>query len=106
MKKIIILGFSSTSEVETRPGVWSKQTREKRHRADVLSYNRNFDSGTNVNEDVTLRNRYSIVMKKNEADQYTEIKYIGVDGIKWKVTAIEFLPPRLILTVGGLYNGD
>lgn len=102
---MITLGFSSTVEVETAPGVWTKQKSEKRYKADVLAYNRHYDSQTKINEDISLKNRYSIVMKE-KAEKYTELTYVIIDGFKWKVTTIEYLSPRLILSVGGAYLGE
>ena len=32
--------------------------------------------------------------------------YVEVMGTRWKISDIEVQYPRLILTVGGVYNGD
>lgn len=102
MKRSIILGF--TWSVETKPGVYAKREEERRYKADVLTYNKQYASNSEVNDDIQLRNRYSIVMSEKE-QHYEDIKYVKIGAAKWKVTAIEFIHPRMILTVGGVYNG-
>jgi len=101
----IVLGFAET-KVESKPGSWTKVPVELHYKADVLTYNKQFDSGEGVNDDIKFKNRYSIVMKDSR-QAYEEIKYVRVSGqkLKMKVTALEFLRPRIIITVGGVYNG-
>lgn len=103
-KEVIVLGFSTSAEVESAPGVWSRQATEQRYKADLLTYNKQFDSGAGVIDGVEFRNRYSIVMK-DDKQLYADLKYVKIGQVKWKVTALEFLPPRIIITVGGIYNG-
>lgn len=100
-KKSLVLGF--TKSIESAPGVWTKKKVETPYRADVLTYNKQYASNEGVNDDIQFRNRYSIVMR-DMAQYYEDIKYVKIGLKKWKVTALEFLPPRIILTVGGEYH--
>lgn len=102
-KTSIVLGFSERN-VETRPGVWKMQPVELPYRAKILTYNKDYDTGEEVNDDLKLRNRYEIVMKDTALD-YQDMKYIIVKGKKWRVSALEFLAVRIIITLGGVYNG-
>ena len=101
-KQALILGL--TESIESAPGVWTKRPVELPYKADELTYNKQFAAGEGKNENVELRNRYSIVMKR-EKQYYTDIKYVKMGQKKWSVTAIEFLHPKMILTIGGVYNG-
>jgi len=105
-KQSLILGFTKT--VVSAPGVSSKgkSLNELPYRADELTYNKQFAAAETLLDNIEFRNRYSIVMKK-EKQFYDDIKYVkmGRSPKKWTVSAIEFLPPRMILTIGGVYNG-
>lgn len=103
MKTSIVLGFSEKN-TEVRPGVWKMQPTELTHKAKLLTYNKNYDAGEEVNDDLKLRNRYEIVMKDKKLD-YQDMKYVIVKGTKWKVSALEFLEVRIIITLGGVFNG-
>lgn len=103
-KTSIVLGFSEGS-VETSPGVYETMPVEIAHRADVLVYNKNYDLGEEVNDEMRLKNRYSIVMKDTTLN-YEDIKYVIVKEKRWRVSGVEFLYPRLILTLGGLYHAE
>lgn len=103
MRTSIVLGFSEKNK-EVRPGVWKMQPEEVTHRAKLLTYNKDYDSGEEVNDDLKLRNRYEIVMKDKKLD-YQDMRYVIVKGTKWKVSALEFLEVRIIITLGGVYNG-
>jgi hypothetical protein len=103
MKTSIVLGFSERN-TEVCPGVWKIMPTEVPHRAKLLTYNKDYDTSDEVNDDMKLRNRYEIVMKDKKLD-YQDMRYIIVKGKKWKVSALEFLDIRIIITLGGVYNG-
>lgn len=101
-KASIVLGF--TKDVESAPGVWTEENVELPYKADILSYNKEFAAGEGLNTNVEFRNRYSIVMK-DDKQFYEDIKYVKMGQKKWTVSALEFLDPRIILTIGGVYGG-
>lgn len=101
-KESLILGF--TKSITSAQGVTTKKCTELPYRADVLTYNKDYAAGEGANDNIEFRNRYSIVMKKKR-QFYEDIKYVKMGQKKWRVSAIEFLPPRMILTIGGVYNG-
>ena len=102
-KTSIVLGFAEESK-ETAPGVWEQVPVEQPYKAELLTYNKDYDTGEEVNDDLRLRNRYSIVMKDKRVD-LSDMKYVVAKGTKWKVSALEFLDKRIIITLGGVYNG-
>lgn len=90
---------------ETRPGVWKKNTVEKQYYGDVIRNVRNNQNSGKVNEDITISNEISIVSDSFLNEHYSTISYVVLNGIKWKVNSINIQYPRLVLSVGGLYNG-
>ena len=58
---------------------------------------------TNDNKDVA--NELSIVADPYAFQHFSNMRFVEHMGVKWKITAVKPQPPRLILTVGGIYNG-
>lgn len=91
--------------VETSPGVWSEEIIERKYFGDILQANRRTQTSNQVNDNLTISNRISIVSDPFAMENSTWIHYVVLMGAKWKVTDVEFQYPRLVLTVGGVYNG-
>ena len=97
------VGYAET--VETALGVWEEVIRTRKYYGDVQRYVRKLDNSSNVNDDVTVGNIISIIADAEAVDHFFAIRYVEWMGAKWKVTNVEVTPPRLILTLGGVYNG-
>lgn len=99
-----IVGYIDTKE--TSPGVWEEIPTEKTYRGDVTKNIKRYDSGENLNDDISLNNTISIIADAYAYQNYFAIRYVEWMGARWKVTSVEVQRPRLILSVGGVYNGD
>lgn len=99
-----VIGFSETSE--TSPGVWTDQYVEKRYTGEVLSNARRWEHGENLNDNLNLNNSISIIADFFAYENAYAIKYVKWAGASWCVTNVEIKRPRLILTIGGVYNGE
>lgn len=93
-------------KVEQRPGVWIDQIVEHNHYGDVIRNTRRWQEGADLNDDLKLSNSISIVADLFADENFHNIKYVKWKGGVWKVTTIEINPPRLILQLGGVYNGE
>ena len=91
--------------VQTVPGVWSDEITERAYYGDVLNDLRSISSSEKVNDDIRLQNRISIVADAFALGNYLQIKYVEVSGFKWTVNSVDVERPRLILSLGGVYNG-
>lgn len=98
------LGYNE-GQVETKPGVWEDVTVEKDIYGDVLNNNRRLNSGEYANNELTITNRISIVMDAYAQDHFYAIRYLRWAGTLWTVQTVEVQSPRLILSLGGVYNG-
>lgn len=96
------IGFVETKE--TRPGVWENVTTECNFYGDVIRDIRKNQSSGQVNDDINISNRISIVSNSFVRDNLSFMKYIEFMGAKWKITEVEVQYPRLVLTIGGLWN--
>lgn len=97
------VGYAVTSE--TSPGVWTSDPVERTYYGDVLKNGRRFEQGEAVNDDIRLENRFSILADPYAYEHFWAIRYIEWMGALWKVTNVEVESPRLILSIGGPYNG-
>lgn len=93
------------SQVETAPGVWMPDVKERNYYGDITRSRRRFTSSENLNGDVNISNEISIVADPFAYENSHYIRYVEFMGALWDVTSVEVQHPRLILTVGGVYNG-
>ena len=97
-----IIGYGETKEI--RPGVWNNVITEKNYYGDVLQFNKRLESGGNFNDNINISNKISIVSDLFANENFYSMLYVEFMGAKWKITNVEVQYPRLILTVGGVYN--
>lgn len=98
-----IIGFSITEE--TKPGVWTERIVEREYYGDVLNNGFRVLSSENLTDDINVSNKISVMSEPFANAHYDKMRYIEFMGAKWKITNVEVSYPRLILTMGGVYNG-
>lgn len=91
--------------VEIRPGVYEDVVTEQVYSGDVIRNTRKLESGEGLNDDITMGNSISIVADQHAIDHFFQIKYVRWAGVNWTVTSVEVRRPRLILSLGSVYNG-
>ena len=79
---------------------------EHSYRGDLLENNRRLEKGEVVNDDVTISNQISIVADPYAWKHIHDMRYVKWMGVAWKVTKVDVKYPRLILSLGGVYNGE
>lgn len=94
-------GFSE----ETVPGVWEDVIVEHSYYGDVIRNARKSAQGEEINNDLSVQNSISIVADAYANDHFFAIKYVEWAGTLWAVSRVEVQSPRLILTLGEVYNG-
>src|SRR5512146_1945387 len=90
---------------ETEPGVFSDVAHEYVYYGDVLRESRQIEKGERVNDNLRLSNRISIVADDFTLQNLQYMKYVVWQGIKWKISNLEVERPRIILSLGEVYNG-
>lgn len=98
------IGYCET--IETSPGVWTEQITEREYYGDLLKVSKKTQSSENLNDNITISNQISIVADPFANESLRLIGYVTFMGTKWKVTNAEVQYPRIILTMGGVYNGQ
>ena len=98
------IGYAETVEVQT--GVWQDQITERNYYGDVIrNISKWSTSSDSTNDDLNINNQISILADPFAYQNFHSMKYVEYLGVKWKITSVEVKYPRLILTVGGVYNG-
>lgn len=97
------IGYGET--VETKPGVWTEQITKRQYYGDLIRNSRRLQTvADKVNDDVNISNQLSIVSDPYANENFHAMRYAEFMGSKWKITDVEVQYPRLILTLGGVYN--
>lgn len=97
------IGFAE--QVETRPGVYVSEITDRKYFGDIMQNIRHLESGDKVNDDLNVANKISIVADPYARQNFHSIVYAEFMGTFWKVSTIEEKYPRLILSLGGEWNG-
>jgi hypothetical protein len=91
--------------VQTAPGVWKDVITAIPYYGNITRNTRQLREGSLVNDDITVGNNISIVADAYANENFMNIRYVEWQGSLWTVTAVEVQAPRLVLTLGGIYNG-
>lgn len=98
------IGYVET--VETEPGIYKEIVTEYNASGDWARNSGKFQTDPDtVNSNPNMSNELSIISDPYSSNHFLNIRYVGFMGTKWKVTSVEVKYPRLILTIGGVYNG-
>ena len=97
------VGFVET--IEKRPGVKTTKPAEYNYSGDVLRRSIQYRNGESVNDAISPSHQISILADPYARDHLGAIRYVKWMGTAWKVSDISVQYPRLILTLGGAYNG-
>lgn len=97
------IGFTETIEIE--PGIWEERITERFYYGELTRNTRRLQiSSTSVNDNVNVSNEISIVADPYATQNYLNMRYIVFMGAKWKIETVDVKYPRLVLSIGGLYN--
>jgi hypothetical protein len=97
-----VIGYAVTKETE--PGIWEEQIVEVEYFGDVIRNSRRFSGSAKVNDDINISNQISIIADPFANNNFHAMKYVVFMGAKWKISEVTVQYPRLVLTIGGLYN--
>lgn len=98
-----VIGYCDT--IETEPGIWEEVSFEREYYGEIIRNTRQLQSANQVNDNINISNLISVIADPYAYKSFHSMRYVEFMGNKWKVTNVEVQYPRLILTIGGLYNG-
>lgn len=99
------VGYGESIEDPSDSGVWVDTITEMSYFGDVIRNTRKLESSESLNNDITVGNSISIVADDFAIKHFFKIKYVRWSGVLWTVTSVEVKAPRLIMSLGSVYNG-
>lgn len=99
------VGYADSIEDPPDSGVWVDEITEFPYFGDVVRNLRRLENGESINDDVSVNNSISILADEQASKHFFKIKYVRWAGVLWTVTSVEVKSPRLILSLGKVYNG-
>lgn len=97
------VGFVTYPEV--KPGINKETPDEREYFGDVIRNSKRWSKGEDVNPNLTVNNQISIVADQYARDNLFAIRYVSWMGTNWSISSVDVQYPRLILTIGDVYNG-
>lgn len=97
------VGYGQTEDKGN--GVHEDVITYRMYSGDVVRNTRRNDEGDKVNDDLSVSNSISIISDAYANEHFFAIRYVEWAGTKWKVLDVEVASPRLLLRLGGAYNG-
>jgi hypothetical protein len=97
-----VIGYALAGE--TQPGVWTEGIVERKYYGDIVRDNRRIIDQSTINGDINISNNISVISNKFMLDNMAFMRYISFANSKWKINSVDIKPPRIVITLGGLYN--
>lgn len=98
------IGFRHT--YEKKPSKWDEEIVEHNYYGDVIRNTKRFQGNDHINENLDISNQISIVADPFARNHFHEMIYVKWMGATWKISSVEVQFPRLIISIGGVYNGN
>lgn len=99
------IGFVESVETFEGSGIHVDVPTEKNYRGLIVKNIKRWDSTEYLNKDLNISNTISIVADPYISSHLTSIRYVKWLGGYWEIISVSSEPPRLVLTIGGVYNG-
>lgn len=99
------IGYGESVENPEGSGIYVDVITEYPYTGDVIRNTRSLDEGDKLNGDITVGNSISVVADEYANQNFFAIRYVQWNGVLWTVTNVEVRRPRLILSLGKVYNG-
>ena len=98
------VGFAEEN-LETSPGVYEDIIVEKKYYGNVVRNARRFLDGSTIVDGVEIDNAISILANAYANEHINAMRYVMWRGTRWEISSVEDQRPRLLLRLGGVYNG-
>lgn len=98
------IGFAE--QAKTAPGVHTDKIVTREYYGDVIRNARRLQSTDQVNDDISISNEISIVADPYAMNNFHSMRWIEWMGAKWKAVSVDVQYPRLVISLGEVWNGD
>ncbi|MBO7452430.1 MAG: hypothetical protein J6U54_19035 [Clostridiales bacterium] len=100
------IGYVFEEQQEDSPDVFIEKPIERFYKGDLVRNSRSLENSNEINDNVNISNQISIVADPYAFSHMFAMRYVKWMGTAWKVTNVGVEPPRLVLTLGGVYHGE
>jgi len=97
------IGYAS--QVEKAVDVWEDGLIERSYFGEINKDAKRWYTGDAVHDKLKIVNKISVVADSYANNNFENIRYVKLKGKLLDVIDVEIAYPRLILTLGGTYNG-
>ncbi len=97
------LGFVQSSE--SAPGVWKDVVTKVETSGDLMQFEQRSQNSEKLTDDISFSNRISVLMDPFMMKNFQYLKFASFANSYWKVSSVNVQYPRMIFTLGGVYNG-
>lgn len=98
------IGFVESTEI--RPDVWKEIPSEIEKSGDVIRKSNRIVDNATISDNIVINNQISIIADPYINQHFPSIRYVKWNGGYWRVTSVDQSNyPRLILSLGEVYNG-
>lgn len=99
-----VIGYAE--QIEYAPGKWEERMTERSYYGDSYRNTRLLQNSGNVIDNINVGNQISIIADPYANQNFHAMRYVEFMGSVWKISNVDVQYPRLILTVGGVWNGE
>ena len=101
------IGYAETYEgIGDEEGIRKDRNIERPYYGDATRNTRRWENGSDIHDNLQINNQISIVADAYAWEHFFAMKYIRWMGTLWKVTNVEVQRPRLLITIGDVWNGE
>lgn len=100
-----MVGFNTTRPLEEDSDIMIHDVTERSYYGEETRLISQWKTSGHKNDDKVIDTEISIVSDPFARDHFTDIIYVEFMGVKWDVRSVSVQYPRLILSIGGIYNG-
>lgn len=88
-------------------GVNKAIIRERPYYGDIISASRRWSQNSDsINRNITISDKISIIADEFANQNIGAMRYVELKGSLWNIESVSIDYPRLILSIGGVYNGE
>ena len=101
------IGFAQQKEQETDGvpnGVWVEEIVQKKYSGDLLKHRIITQNFSEANDSMNISNQVSLIADPYALKNFVTMRYLTFMDTKWKIRDIDVEFPRIILTIGDIYN--
>lgn len=99
------IGYGDSVETPADSGIFVDAVTEVAYYGDVIRNTRTLQGSEYLNDDISVSNSISIIADEYAIAHIFAIRYVRWAGTLWTVKNVEVKSPRLILSLGNVYNG-